>query len=138
FIRHTEDYRNKQVPAALYEAMGEFVQAGFKSGVLIDTNGLKPTTDAHRVQLRGRKITVTDGPFAETKEVIGGYAVMELKSDAEALEYARKFMELHLQYWPEFEGECEVRPVADPQGDPSLPAPALAKAGCSSSSWSTR
>jgi hypothetical protein len=113
FIKHTEDYRNNQVPAGLYEAMGEFVQEGFKSGVLIDTNGLKPTADAHRVQLRGRKITVTDGPFTETKEVIGGYALMELKSKAEALEYARKFMEIHLQYWPEFEGECEVRPVED-------------------------
>jgi hypothetical protein len=113
FIKHTEDYRNKEVPAALYEAMGEFVGAGFKSGAIIDTAGLKPTSDGSRVRLSGRKITVTDGPFTESKEVIGGYALMEMKSKTEALEYARKFMDLHLQHWPQFEGECEVRPVED-------------------------
>ena len=59
-IKHTEDYRKQTVPAGLYEAMGEFVGAGFKSGAIIDTAGLKPTVDGNRVQLRGRKITVTD------------------------------------------------------------------------------
>jgi hypothetical protein len=113
FIKHTEDYRNKDVPAGLYEAMGEFVGAGMKSGVIIDTAGLKPTADGSRVQLKGRKITVIDGPFTESKEVVGGYALMEMKSKAEALEYARQFMDLHLQHWPEFEGECEVRPLED-------------------------
>ena len=112
-IKHTEDYRKQTVPAGLYEAMGEFVGAGFKSGAIIDTAGLKPTVDAYRVQLKGRKITVTDGPFTETKEIIGGYALMEMKSKAEALVYARQFMDLHLQHWPEFEGECEVRPLED-------------------------
>jgi hypothetical protein len=113
FIKHTEDYRNKTVPAGLYEAMGEFVGAGFKSGVLIDTAGLKPTSDGTRVRLRNRAITVTDGPFVESKEIVGGYALMELKSRDEALAYARQFMELHLKHWPEFEGECEVRPLED-------------------------
>ena len=113
FIKHTEDYRNKEVPAGLYEAMGEFVGSGMKSGVIIDTAGLKPTADGSRVRLKGRKITVTDGPFTEAKEVVGGYALMEMKSKAEALEYARQFMDLHLKHWPEFEGECEVRPLED-------------------------
>jgi len=112
-IKHTEDYCNKEVPAALYKAMGDFVGAGIKSGAIIDTAGLKPTADGTRVRLTGRKITVTDGPFTETKEIIGGYALMEMKSKAAALEYARKFMDLHLQHWPEFEGECEVRPLED-------------------------
>ena len=113
FIKHTEDYRNKEVPTGLYEAMGEFVGAGLESGAIIDTAGLKPTSDGSRVRLSGRKITVTDGPFIESKEIIGGYALMEMRSKAEALEYARKFMDLHLQHWPDFEGECEVRPVED-------------------------
>ena len=113
FIKHTEDYRNKQIPAGLYEAMGEFVGAGMKSGAIIDTAGLKPTSAGSRVRLAGRKITVTDGPFTESKEIIGGYALMEMRSNAEALEYARKFMDLHLTHWPEFEGECEVRPLED-------------------------
>ena len=112
-IKHTEDYRNKEVPAGLYEAMGEFVGAGLKSGAIIDTAGLKPTADGSRVRLRGRKISVTDGPFTETKEIIGGYALMDMKSKSEAIEYARKFMDLHLKHWPEFEGECEVRPLED-------------------------
>ena len=77
-IKHTEDYRNKEVPAGLYEAMGEFVGAGLKSGAIIDTAGLKPTRDGSRVRLSGRKMTVTDGPFTETKEIIGGYALMEI------------------------------------------------------------
>ena len=113
FIKHTEDYRNKTVPPGLYEAMGKFVEEGFKSGVVVDTAGLKPTSEGTRIRLSGRKITVIDGPFTESKEVVGGYAVMELKSKAEALKYARKFMDLHLEHWPEFEGECEVRPVED-------------------------
>ena len=113
FIKHTEDYRNEQVPAGLYEAMGEFVGAGMKSGAIIDTAGLKPTSDGTRIRLSGRKITVIDGPFVESKEIVGGYALMEMKSREEALEYARKFMDIHLEYWPEFEGECEVRPVED-------------------------
>jgi hypothetical protein len=113
FIKHTEDYRNKDVPAGLYEAMGEFVGAGRKSGAIIDTAGLKPMADASRVRLKDRKITITDGPFTEAKEVVGGYALMEMKSKAEALEYARQFMDLHLKHWPEFEGECEVRPLED-------------------------
>jgi len=113
FIKHSEDYRNKEIPAGLYAAMGEFVEAAMKSGAIIDTAGLKPTSAGSRVSLRGRTITVTDGPFIETKEIVGGYALMEMKSKEEALEYARRFMDLHLQHWPEFEGECEVRPVED-------------------------
>ncbi len=119
FIKHTEDYRNRELPAGLMEAMGEFVSEGFKSGVLVDTNGLKPTSEAHRVRLQGGKISVTDGPFIESKEVIGGYAIMELKSRAEALEYARRFMDLHRIHWPDFEGECEVRPMDGQDCDPS-------------------
>jgi hypothetical protein len=113
FIKHTEKYRNEEIPAGLMEAMGEFVSEGFKNGTLIDTAGLKPTSEANRVRLRAGQISVTDGPFIESKEVIGGYALMELKSRAEALEYAKKFMDLHRVHWPEFEGECEVRPVEE-------------------------
>src|SRR4029450_4765904 len=80
FIKHTEDYRNKAAPPAPYEAMGEFVGPGMKSGAIIDTAGLKPTADASRVKLKGRTITVTDGPFTEAKEGVGGYGLMERQS----------------------------------------------------------
>ncbi len=53
--------------------------------------------------------SVTDGPFAEAKEVVGGYAVLEARSRDEALAAARTFMRLHQQHWPGWEGECEIR-----------------------------
>jgi hypothetical protein len=113
FIKHTEDYQNKKAPPALYEAMGEFVGGAMKSGAMIDGAGLKPTAHGTRIQLRRGKIGVIDGPFTESKEIIGGYALFELKSKEEALDIARKFMELHRTHWPEFDGECELRPLED-------------------------
>jgi len=67
-IKHTEGYRNQQIPQGLMDAMGKFVEEGFKSGVLKDTAGLKPTADAFRIRQSGGKLQATDGPFAETKE----------------------------------------------------------------------
>ena len=110
FIKHTEDYRNKEVPAGLYEAMGEFVGAAMKRGAVVDTAGLEPTSKGHRVRLQGGRITVTDGPFTESKEIVGGYAIIDAASREEALELARQFMDLHRIHGPAFEGECEVRP----------------------------
>lgn len=112
-IKHAENFEMQDVPPALMEAMGGFVDQGFKSGVLKDTAGLKRTRDGFRVRQSGGKLTVTDGPFTEAKEVVGGYALVEVKSHAEALEVARAFMELHLKHWPAFVGECEVRPLED-------------------------
>lgn len=111
FIKHTEDWRGKTIPQGLMDAMGEFVGENMKNGKLIDTNGLKSTHAGKRVQLRDGKIKVIDGPFTESKEMIGGYAIMELESDKEALDIATRFMDLHRVHWPEFEGECELRPV---------------------------
>ncbi len=111
FIKHAEDYRNTPIPQGLMDAMGTFVGDSMKSGVLLDTAGLRPTVEASRVRLSGGTIKVTDGPFTEAKEVVGGYALIEAKSKAEALEMATEFMELHRIHWPEFEGECEVRPL---------------------------
>jgi hypothetical protein len=112
-IKHPESYRSEAVPQALMDAMGEFVTESFKSGVLKDTAGLKATSEGFRVRLAGKRLKVTDGPFAETKEVVGGYALVEVPSREEALKVARQFMELHRVHWPEFEGECEVRPLED-------------------------
>ena len=111
FIKCSEDYRKETVPARLMDAMGEFINASMKRGELIDTAGLLPSRNGRRVALRDGRVTVTDGPFTETKELIGGYALVEAGSDAEALSFARRFMELHREHWPEFAGECEVRPL---------------------------
>jgi hypothetical protein len=113
FIKHSEDYRNQEIPSGLLEAMGEFVSTNLKSGKLIDTAGLKRTSEAQRVRLDRGKINVTDGPFTESKEIIGGYALVEVGSRQEALDMAKQFMELHRVHWPGFDGECEVRPLED-------------------------
>ena len=111
FIRHPESYRQTPPPAPLMEAMGNFVQKSLKEGTLVDTGGLLPSKDGVRVRLANGKITVKDGPFAESKEVIGGWAILKADSKDEILRLTREFMELHRTYWPEFEGECEVRPI---------------------------
>jgi hypothetical protein len=111
FIKHREDYRMEDVPQSLFAAMGEFVGEAMKTGAVIDTAGLEPTAKGKRVRLSGGKITVIDGPFAETKEVVGGYAIIEAKSYDEALTLATRFMDLHRIHWPTFEGECEIRPL---------------------------
>ena len=110
-IKHSESYRNQKTPQALNDAMGEFVDAGFKSGVLKDTAGLKGTAEGFRVRSGKNRLTTTDGPFTEAKEVIGGYALVEVANREEAMKTAQRFMELHRVHWPEFEGECEVRPL---------------------------
>jgi hypothetical protein len=91
--------------------MGKFVEKSLKDGTLIDTGGLLPSKDGVRVRLDSGKITVMDGPFTESKEVIGGWAILKADSKAEAVRIATEFMELHRKYWPEFAGESEVRPM---------------------------
>jgi hypothetical protein len=119
FIKHTEDYRNAQVPAGLYEDMGRFIEETTKNGNFISGAGLQPSDTGTRVRLQGGKITVTDGPFVESKEIVGGYAIMDAKSRGEALALATRFMELHLKHWPTFEGECEMRPLEEEAQPPS-------------------
>jgi hypothetical protein len=114
FIRHPESQRASPPPAALMEAMGKFVERSLKDGTLVDTGGLLPSKDGVRVRLAKGKITVTDGPFSESKEVIGGWAILNTRSKEEAIRIATEFMELHRKHWPEFEGESEVRPMFDP------------------------
>ena|SRR5579862_6322483 len=113
FIKHPGDYDIAKTPHALFGPMGEFVSGEIKKGVIIDGAGLKPLKDGTRVRLAGGKIKVTDGPFSEAKEVVGGYALCELKTHDEAVALATKFMDLHRKYWPDFGGECELRPLED-------------------------
>ena len=103
-------------PPALMQAMGEFVQRSFKNGSLVETGGLLPSKDGVLIRLEKGELIVKDGPFTETKEVIGGYAIIEArdKSGKPCASARSFFMELHRKYWPEFEGESEVRPMFDP------------------------
>jgi hypothetical protein len=114
FIRHSESYRESPPPPALMEAMGAFIEKSSKEGILVDTGGLLPSKDGARIRLADGIISVTDGPFSESKEVIGGWAILNADSKADAIRMATAFMVLHRKYWPGFEGESEVRPMFDP------------------------
>ncbi len=108
-IKHAESYRGEPIPQALMDAMGELVTEGFKSGVLKDTAGLKPTADGFRVRLSKKQLKLTDGPFTETKEQLGGFYLVECADLDKALEYARQL--------PLGPGSAvEVRPVVPMPG----------------------
>jgi hypothetical protein len=83
--------------------MGRFIEEGMKRGILLATEGCMPTAHGARVRLSGGKLTTKDGPFAEPKEVIGGFALLQAASKEEALAYAREFLNVV------GEGECELR-----------------------------
>ena len=97
--------------AELMAEMGKLIEEMTTAGVLIDTAGLTPTSEGTRVHLSGGKLTVTDGPFTEAKEVIGGYALIEAKSKEEAIEWASRFLLIHGDEW---EITSEVRQVVGP------------------------
>jgi hypothetical protein len=100
-----------QPPQALFEAIGKLGVDETKAGRMVETGGLLPSAAGARVRLAGGKLTITDGPFTEAKEVVGGFAVFELPSKEAAVENATAFMELHRTHWPGWEGETEVRPM---------------------------
>ncbi|MCS6288678.1 MAG: hypothetical protein H8K10_06830 [Nitrospira sp.] len=98
-------------PRALMDAMAKLCEEGIKEGTLIETTGLFPSAAGARIRLVGGKLTVTDGPFMEAKEVVGGYAVLDVKSREEAVEQTLRFMQLHKEHWPSWEGETEIRQI---------------------------
>jgi hypothetical protein len=89
----------------LMEKMGKFMEEITKAGVLLATDGLQPSSKGARIRLTGGKVTVTDGPFTESKELIASYALLEVKSKAEAIEWTTRFLKVL------GEGECEIRPL---------------------------
>jgi hypothetical protein len=105
-------------PKALMDAIANLGIEAAQAGVLVESGGLAPTAKGGRIRLTRGKLTIIDGPFTETKEVIGGYAVYDLKSKAEAMQWAQRFMDLHRVHWPGWEGEAEVRQIFGPSDFP--------------------
>ena len=97
---------------ALLEAMHKLAVREIEAGRMLDNGGLMPIAMGAQVRIADGRLSVLDGPFAETKEVIGGYAVFELKSKEEAVASAVEFMQLHKDHLPGWEGTCEVRAFA--------------------------
>jgi hypothetical protein len=91
--------------------MGKLMEEMTQAGVLIETAGLRPTAEGFRVRLRAGKLSTIDGPFTESKEVIGGFAIIEAKSKEEAIELTKRFLALHGDEW---NLECEVRALDMP------------------------
>ena len=101
------DENTGQVPGEqLMSDMGKLIEELTRSGALISTAGLRPTSEGVRVRLRRGKLATIDGPFAETKEVIGGYAILEAPSKEEAIALTKRFLKVHGDEW---DIECEVR-----------------------------
>jgi len=115
-VKHSE--KQGPPPKSLMEAIAKLAGEESAAGTMLGSGGLTATAQGARVRLSGGKVTVTDGPFAEAKEVIGGYAQFELKSKEEAVQSAVRFMELHKQHWPGWEGETEVRQMYGPNDFP--------------------
>ena len=106
------DETTGQVPSEkLMADMGKLMEEMTRTGALVSTAGLLPTKDGARVRLQGGRLARTDGPFTESKEVIGGYAIIEAKSLDHAIELTNRFLEVHGTEWSL---ECEVRPLAGP------------------------
>jgi hypothetical protein len=101
-------------PKPLMDAMAKLIEETAKTGTMVQTGGLGPTAQSTRVRLSKGQLTVTDGPFTEAKEVVGGFAILDLKSKEEAIEAAVRFIELHKEHWPGWEGESEIRQVFGP------------------------
>ena len=93
----------------LMEAIGKISEREIKAGRMIDSGGLMPVATGAQVTIADKTLSVIDGPFVEAKELIGGYAIFELRDKEEAVVMAREFMQLHLDHMPEWEGTCEVR-----------------------------
>ena len=107
------DETRGQVPSTqLRQDMGKLIEEMTREGGLIRTAGLRPTSEGARVRLRQGKLSAVDGPFTETKEVIGGFAILEAKSMQEAIELTKRFLRVHGDEW---DIECEVRPIDGPE-----------------------
>lgn len=98
----------------LMEAIGKLTDQEMKAGRLIDTGGLVPLPmSGAQVQLKAGQLKTVDGPYVETKEFIGGFAIFELKNMEEAMASAQNFMQLHKDLMPGWEGTCEIRVMAE-------------------------
>lgn len=92
------------------ERMGALLEEITKAGVMLDTAGLTPTSQGTRVHYEGGELSVTDGPFTEAKEVVGGYSISQCKDKAEAIEWAGRFLKVHDAEWTV---TAEVREITE-------------------------
>ena len=107
-----QENTGQQPSERLMREMGKLMDELTRSGKLVATAGLTPTKQGKRMRSDHGRVSVTDGPFTETKEVIGGYAIMEAKDMDEAMELTRRFLAVHGDEW---DLTCELRPLDGPE-----------------------
>lgn len=112
FVNMAEDVGNP--PQELVDVMGAEMDRMFGAGAMLDAGGLFGLKDSTEVRLTGGEVTVTDGPYSEAKEVVGGYAIIEARSHEEAVAGARRVIQIHKDYWPGWEGSVLVRQIGGP------------------------
>jgi hypothetical protein len=98
-------------PMELMEAIGKLGEEATKAGKMVSMGGLLPSSKGATVRLKGGKMITTDGPFTESKEIIGGFTILDCPTKEDAIAEAVKFMELHRKLWPKWDGVTEVRPM---------------------------
>jgi hypothetical protein len=125
-VKADKDYEAGLPPKPeLLAAIGKLSHDMVEAGVLLESGGLLPSSRGARVRASGGKLSVTDGPFAETKELVGGYAILQAKSRDEAVELGKPFMEVHVTgLGSSYDGECEIRQLFDAGDCASRSAPA--------------
>ena len=115
---HTDEGRRYETgtrpDSRLLAAMGKHAEEMAKAGILLGTGGLLPSALGARVRAADGRLSVTDGPFVESKELIGGYAILEAPSRERAIELGRQFMQIHVDVLgPAYQGELEIRQMYD-------------------------
>lgn len=112
-VANDADYEAGKLPSPELEvAMGELMAEWSQAGAMVSAAGLKPPSQGARLRLTPGKVLITDGPFTESKEVIGGFFILEAQDRAAAVEMTRRFVELHRKVLgDDFHLECEVRQV---------------------------
>jgi hypothetical protein len=106
-------------PKELFEAMDAYIGKQAANGVFLDGGGLYGTEDAVNYVVRKGEVTRVDGPYAEAKEVVGGWAIMEYPSLEEAAADQREFAELHAKYWPEVTVISTLRQISEGPEEPA-------------------
>lgn len=112
-VNHEGTIDEEGVPEQMYADMGAFVEKLAADGILVDGSGLERLDKATRVTLSDGEVKVVDGPFSEAKEWIGGYFILQVRSHAEAVEYAKQSIELHRKHVPNMSVAHEVRRIEE-------------------------
>jgi len=113
----------------LMAAIDALTEEMTEAGILLDTGGMAPPSHSARLQLAGGRVTVTDGPFTEAKELVGGYAIVKVDSREEALALARRFLQIHADILgPSYEMSTEVRQLFSPEDFEPAAAPSVDQA----------